>query len=199
MIIRSSVSRMARPLRIALLTGTTLLALSGSLMAATGSTGTSQANSGSTTGCADLAQAASNGIAAEVAANAQIVKAPQSVTQLSCLSSFLQGKGLDVITNLLNPADLLNSIEGKMCQAAQSAYSNAIGSAQCGITLTGFNLGGFGISGFGNFCPQLSLGGGGPDWASIGGSLSGGQSSLYMNGTPITPSGYPSASAGTSP
>lgn len=187
----SNISRIARPLRIARLTTAALFAVSGPVIAATGSTATSQANSGSTTGCADLAQAASNGVASEIAANAQIVKAPQSVTQLSCLSSFLQGKGLDVITNLLNPADLLNSIEGQICQAAQSAYSDAIGSAQCGITLTGFNLGGFGISGFGNFCPQLSLGGGGPDWASIGGSLSSGQSSLYVNGTPITPSGYP--------
>jgi len=195
MITTRSASRIARPLRIALLTSATMLALSGSLMAATGSAGTSQANTGSTTGCADLAQAASNGIAAEVAANAQIVQAPQSVTQLSCLSSFLQGKGLNVITNLLNPGDLLSSIEGKICQAAQSAYTDAIGNAQCGITLTGFNLGGFGISGFGDFCPQLNLGGGGPDWASIGTSLNSGQSSLYMNGTPITPSGYPSAGA----
>lgn len=191
MINSTSRSRITRLTRIALLTSVALFTLSGPLMAATGGTATSQANSGSTTGCADLAQAASNGIASEIAANAQIVQPPENVTQLSCLSSFFQGKGLNVITNLLNPGDLLNSIEGKICQAAESAYTDAIGNAQCGITITGFNLGGFGTSGFGDFCPQLSLGGGGPDWASIGTSLNDGQSSLYMNGTPITPTGYP--------
>ncbi|MBW4037220.1 MAG: hypothetical protein HIU90_17300, partial [Proteobacteria bacterium] len=69
----TNISRIARPFRIALLTTAALFAVSGPVIAATGSTATSQANSGSTTGCADLAQAASNGIAAEVAANAQIV------------------------------------------------------------------------------------------------------------------------------
>lgn len=186
-----------KSLRAVLLTTVVLIGQSDPLLAATGDTATTQANTGSTTGCAELAQASAGGIAAEIAANAQIVQSPQPVTQLSCLSSFFQGKGLDVITNLLNPGDLLTSVEGKICQAAQSAYTETIGSAQCGITITGFNLGGFGISGFGNFCPSLSLGGGGPDWASVGASLNNSQSSLYMNGTPITPSGYPAA--GTSP
>lgn len=175
---------------IAVIAATTPLARAGN------ATGTSQADTGSTTGCADLAQAAANGITAEIAANNQIVQPPQSVTQLSCLGNFFNGVGLNVITSLLNPSDLLQSVEGKICGAATQAYQSAVGTAQCGLTITGFNLGGFGNLGFGNFCPSLSLGGSGPTLGSIGTSLNGnGQSSLYVNGQTITPSGYPDTGA----
>ncbi|MDD2859464.1 MAG: hypothetical protein PHT60_14905 [Acidiphilium sp.] len=159
---------------------------------AQGAPGGSTANTGSTTGCAVLAQAAATGITAAIAANNQIVQAPQSVTQLSCLGNFFNGVGLNVITNLLNPANLLQDVEGKICGAATQAYQSAMGTAQCGLTITGFNLGGFGNLGFGNFCPSLNLGGGGPTIASIGTSLNGtGQSSLYVNGQAMSPTGYP--------
>jgi hypothetical protein len=156
----------------------------------------STADTSSTTGCADLAQAAASGITAEIAANNQIIQPPQSVTQLSCLGNFFNGVGLNVITNFLNPSNLLQNVEGKICNAATQAYQSAMGSAQCGLTITGFNIGGFGNLGFGNFCPSLSLGGGGPTWGTIGTSLDGGgQSSLYVDGKAITPSGYPAAQA----
>lgn len=155
---------------------------------------TTQADTGSTTGCATLAQAAANGIAAEIAANNQIIQPPQSVTQLSCLGNFFNGVGLNVITNLLNPANLLQDVEGKICDAATQAYQSALGTAQCGLTITGFNLGGLGNLGFGNFCPSLSIGAGGPTWGTIGTSLDGnGQSNLYVDGHAITPTGYPTA------
>jgi hypothetical protein len=156
----------------------------------------SAANTSSTTGCADLAQAAASGITAEIAANNQIIQPPQSVTQLSCLGNFFNGVGLNVITNFLNPSNLLQNVEGKICNAATQAYQSAMGTAQCGLTITGFNIGGFGNLGFGNFCPSLSIGGGGPTWGTISTSLNGGnQSSLYVDGQAITPTGYPAPQA----
>lgn len=156
------------------------------------------ADTGSTNGCAALAQAGAAGTAATLAADNQTIQPPQSVTQLSCLGNFFNGVGLNVITNFLSPGNLLQNVEGRICNAATQAYQTAMGSAQCGLTITGFNIGGFGNLGFGNFCPSLSLGGGGPTWGTIGTGLNGsGQSSLFVDGHAITPTGYPAA--GTAP
>jgi hypothetical protein len=129
-------------------------------------------------------------MAATIQADNQIITQPQSVTNLTCLNSFFKGTGLDVITNLLNPTTLLNSVEAKICQAAQSAWQSAIGSIQCGLTVTGFNLG-FGGLGGGNFCPTLSFGGGGAPIGSMSiGTGTNGQSGLYITGQGMPPSGY---------
>lgn len=156
-------------------------------------TGTS-VDSGSSQGCAALVQAAAQGASAQIAADNKTIQAPQSVTQLSCLGNFFNGVGLNVITNFLNPMNLLKSVEGQICDAATQAYQSAIGTAQCGINITGFNMG-FGMPGFGSYCPSLSFGGGGPSLGSVGTGTSGGNTGLYINGNAITPSGYPSATS----
>lgn len=138
--------------------------------------------------CAAITQAAADGAAARIAADDNDVAAPKSVTTLSCLGNFFSGTGLDVITNLLNPGNLLAAVEGKICAAVNQTWSNLIGSVQCGLTITGFDLG-FGGLGGGNFCPRLSFGGGGPTWASVGvGTNNGG--GFLVNGTATVPSGY---------
>jgi len=142
-------------------------------------------------GCTDLAIAAAAGMAATVQADNQTITQPQSVTSLTCLGGFFNGTGLNVITNLLDPTTLLNSVEGKICSAVQSAWQSAIGSVQCGLTVTGFNMGGFGGLGGGNFCPTLSFGGGGTPIGSMSlGTGGNGQSGLYISGQGVPPSGY---------
>lgn len=145
--------------------------------------------------CTVLAQAAAAGLSARIQADDQTIKQPRSVTTLSCLDNFFNGVGLNVLTNLLDPTSLLSSVEGKICAMATSAWQNAIGSAQCGITVTGFNVG-FGTNlGGGSFCPKLSFGGGGAAIGSIGASLGGGNnmSGLYLSGSGLAPTGYGSA------
>jgi hypothetical protein len=142
----------------------------------------------SSVGCTALAQAAAAGMAATIQADNQTITQPKSVTQLSCLSNFFNGIGLNVVTNLLNPATLLQSVEGQLCSAVQSAWQSTVGSVQCGLTVSGFNMGGFGGLGGGNFCPSLSFGGGGAPIGSVGAGS--GQNGLYINGTGQTPSGY---------
>jgi hypothetical protein len=137
-------------------------------------------------GCTDLANAAAAGMAATIQADNQTITQPQSVVNLSCLGDFFNGTGLNLVTNFLDPTALLNSVEGKICQAAQSAWQSAIGSIQCGLTVTGFNMGGFGGLGGGSFCPTLSFGGGGPPIGTM--SLGTGASSQTGQGVP--PSGY---------
>lgn len=147
--------------------------------------------SNSSPGCTDLANAAAAGMAATIQADNQSITQPQSVTNLSCLGNFFNGTGLNLITDFLDPTSLLNSVEGKICQAAQSAWQSAIGSIQCGITVSGFNMGGFGGLGGGSFCPTLSFGGGGAPIGTMSlGTGSNGQSGLYISGQGIPPSGY---------
>lgn len=139
--------------------------------------------------CTLITQAAADGISARIQADNHDIAAPQSVTTLSCLDGFFSGAGLNVITNLLNPANLLTSVEGKICNMATQAWSNMIGSLQCGLTVTGLDVG-FGGFGGGAFCPRLAFGGGGPSWGTlgVGGSASGG--GVIVNGTSLAPTGY---------
>ena len=141
------------------------------------------------TGCTTLAQAAASGLAARIAADDRTIKAPKSVTALSCLDNFFNGVGLNVITNLLDPTSLLNSVEGKICAAATSAWQSALGSIQCGLTITGFDVG-FGGLGGGTFCPKLSFGGGGAPIGSVSTGLSAGTSGMYLKGVGLPPTGY---------
>lgn len=141
-------------------------------------------------GCTALANAAASGIAATVQADNQTMTQPKSVTQLTCLGNFFNGVGLNVVSNLLNPGTLLTAVEGQICNAVKSAWQSAIGSVQCGLTITGFNLG-FGGLGGGTFCPTLSFGGGGTPVGTLSlGNGVNGQSGLFIRGQGVPPSGY---------
>jgi hypothetical protein len=139
-------------------------------------------------GCTAITQAAANGITARVGADDQSINPPLSVTSMTCLNNFFNGTGLNVITNLLNPQNLLNAVEMQICNLVKNEWNSLIGNAQCGLTLTGFNFG-FGGLGGGLSCPKLSFGGGGPPISSIGlGAGSG--SGLYIREQGMAPSGY---------
>ena len=139
--------------------------------------------------CTTLAQQAAAGLSATIQADNQTITPPKSVTTLTCLSSFFNGTGLNVVTNLLNPAALLQAVEGQLCAAVQNAWKSTIGSLQCGITLTGFQMGGFGLGG-GNLCPKLTFGGGGAPIGSVGVGVGSGSNGLNVPGTGMAPKGY---------
>ena len=149
---------------------------------------TSTSTATGSVGCAAIVQAAANGLTARVQAD-DTIPAPKSVTTLSCLDNFFNGVGLNLVTNLLNPGNLLQSVEGAICSAVQSTWSSWLGSVQCGLTISGFNLG-FGGLGGGLSCPSLSFGGGGPPIASVGIGPGGSGSGLYINGNGMLPTGY---------
>ena len=142
--------------------------------------------------CATLAQAAADGMTNRIQADQQTIKPPTSVTQLSCLNNFFNGVGLNLLTSLINPANLLQNVEGQLCQAVNQAWQSYVGTGQCGLTLTGFNLGfGLGLGG-GQMCPKLSFGGGGPPLGSVSTGYNSQQGfGLYTNGQPTMPTGYP--------
>ena len=143
-------------------------------------------------GCAVLTQAAADGANSRIQADANTVKQPTSVHALSCLDNILNGVGLDVITNILNPSTLLNAIKGQICSAIQSTWASFTSGASCGLTISGFNLGIGGLGG-GLSCPRLSFGGGGPPLANFGlgaGGAYGTGGGLYINGTGLNPTGY---------
>jgi hypothetical protein len=139
-------------------------------------------------GCTAITQAAANGLTARIGADDQSINPPLSVTSMTCLSNFFNGTGLNVVTNLLNPQNLLNAVEMQICNLVKSEWTSLVGRAQCGLTLTGFNFG-FGGLGGGLSCPKLSFGGGGPPIGSIGLGVGSG-SGLYIHGQGMAPSGY---------
>lgn len=159
--------------------------LSSSALSQTAPTGSAQ--------CGILAQTAANAVAARVAADDRDIAQPQSVKSLTCLDKFFSGIGLNVIVNLLNPATLLQAIEGQICAAVTTSWQKLLGSKQCGITLTGFNFGFFGGSGLGLggglSCPKLTFGGGGPPigYIGVGANNSG---SFSIKGSGLPPTGY---------
>src|SRR5207245_1371756 len=140
-------------------------------------------------GCAVITQAGVNGLNARIQADDSNINAPQSVTSLTCLDNFFNGVGLNLVTNLLNPANQLQAVEGKICNLVQQSWNSLLGKVQCGLTITGFNLG-FGGLGGGLSCPKLSFGGGGPPIATIGIGTGSTGSGLYINGTGTAPTGY---------
>lgn len=164
---------------MALLLATTICGTAGGQTTTTGSVG-----------CTAVTQAAINGQTARVQADDTTIKPPKSVTQMTCLDNFFNGVGLNLITNLLNPTNLLNAVEGQICMLLQQTWASTLGSAQCGLTLTGFKLG-FGGLGGGLSCPRLSFGGGGPPIGTIGlGTRSTSGGGLYINGNGMPPTGY---------
>ena len=157
---------------------------------------TAAATSGSQA-CATIVQAAADGLNSRIVADQTTIKPPTSVTKLSCLNNFFNGTGLNLITNLLNPTSLLQSVEGQICNQVNAAWQSVVGSAQCGLTITGFNMG-FGLGlGSGMMCPKLSFGGGGPPLGSAYTNYSTGNGfGALMNGNPTTPTGYPVVQTG---
>jgi hypothetical protein len=152
---------------------------------------TAQTTTTGSVGCSTLVQAAANGMTARMAADNQTINKPTSVTQMTCLGNFFNGIGLNLVTNLLNPTTLLQSVEGQICQAVQSTWSSWTSGLQCGLTVTGFNFG-FGGLGGGLACPKLTFGAGGPPISTIGlgTGTTGSGTGLYINGTGVTPPGY---------
>jgi hypothetical protein len=140
-------------------------------------------------GCTTITQAAANGLAARIQADDNDINPPKSVTQLTCLTNFFNGTGLDLISTLLDPATLLTTVEGKICNLVQQTWNSLLGKVQCGLTISGFNLG-FGGLGGGLSCPKLSFGGGGPPIGTIGIGTGSSGSGLYINGTGTAPTGY---------
>lgn len=143
-------------------------------------------------GCTALVQAAANGLTARVQADDQRINAPQSVVNLTCLDNFFNGVGLNLITNLLDPATLLQSVQGRICALAQNAWTALLGRVQCGLTVTGFNIGFLGGFGGGLACPRLTFGGGGPPITTLGLGVGNGGSGngLYIQGNGLVPTGY---------
>ena len=148
-------------------------------------------NTTGSVGCAAIVQAAANGMNARIGADDTTIKAPQSVTQMTCLDNFFNGVGLNLVTNLLDPTTLLQAVEGQICGLVKSTWSSFLGSAQCGLSISGFNMGFFGGIGGGLSCPSLSFGGGGPPIASVGlGAESASGNGLYISGNGLAPTGY---------
>jgi len=185
--------RLSRYTAYALLAGLAGVTTSGQAWGQTTTT-TSQGS----VGCTAITQAAANGITARVGADDQTIGQPMSVTSMTCLGNFFNGVGLNVVTNLLNPGNLLAAVEGQICNLVKSEWTSLIGGAQCGLTLTGFNFG-FGGLGGGLSCPKLSFGGGGPPVGGITLGAGGYGSGLYIKGQGLPPTGYvnPNPQAGT--
>ena len=141
-------------------------------------------------GCTAIVQAAANGTTARIAAANQTIQRPASLTTLSCLNNFFSGTGLNVVTNLLDPATLLQNVGSQICQAVNHPGSLCLrGTPLGGPTFPG-TIWGWGGLGGGLSCPKLTFGGGGPPIGSIGIGTGGSGSGLYINGTITAPPGY---------
>jgi hypothetical protein len=170
----------------------TILTLTTLMVAALPATGAvAQTATTGSVGCSTLVQAAANGMTSRMAADNQTINQPTSVTKMTCLNNFFNGVGLNLVTNLLNPTTLLQSVEGQLCSAVTSTWNSWLGNVQCGLTVSGFNFG-FGGLGGGLSCPKLSFGAGGPPLSTIGLGVgtNGSGNGLYINGNGMTPPGY---------
>ena len=118
---------MPRLAALGLVTLIACAALCGLAMAQTTTTGS--------TGCTTITQAAANGLAARIQADDNDINPPKSVTQLTCLTNFFNGSGLDLISTLLDPTTLLTTVEGKICSLVQQTWNSLLGKVQCGRTI----------------------------------------------------------------
>lgn len=140
-------------------------------------------------GCEALVQAAATGAAAQMKADDSLIKMPESVTKFTCLDSFFNGVGLDMLSNGLSAQSIARSAMGKICSQLTSAWDSLQGAVECGLTLTGpdtnFDLG----LGSGTVCPTVSFGGGGDTLISSGTNGTG-TNHWDVNGTLQLPDGY---------
>lgn len=150
---------------------------------------TTMAQTSGSVGCTALAQSAANAAATRIANGDTNIKQPNSVKNLTCLTNFFNGTGLNVVNSLLNPTTLLASIVTQICTALGTEWKKLLGTANCGITLTSFKLGFLGGLGSGLTCPKLSFGGGGPPIGTVGIGVSN-NTKNYVGGKTVTPSSY---------
>ena len=116
-------------------------------------------------GCAALMQAGADAISGQIALENGTIKQPQSVRSLSCLGDFF-GNGLSLLTSVADIGALVNNMAGQFYATLKNAWDAQLGAANCGLTVTGINYG-FGLGG-GNFCPKLTIGGGGATLGQFG-------------------------------
>lgn len=141
-------------------------------------------------GCAAVLQAGQQAVTVQIHQEDTTIPGPAPVHSLTCLSDFFSGRGLDIFSSLPSFSSLVNDLEGKLCTAVQQAWQSAIGSAQCGLTVSSYNLG-FGLPGGGNFCPSLNIGGGGTQLLGLSGGLgNNGSGGFYLRGHTSVPDGY---------
>lgn len=173
-----------------------LLSVVGLLAPISSNAQTAQTTTQGSANCGVLTQAAATAMDGRIKANNNYEKQPESVGSLSCLNGIFNASGLNLISSMLSPQDMIGSVlsdmESQICNAAQSAWSNTVGSAQqCGLSLNGVNLG-LGLdTGGGLMCPSLTFGGSGPRLGSVG--VGSGASNFYNNGVPQLPTGYSDA------
>jgi hypothetical protein len=140
-------------------------------------------------GCAAITQAASNAAVTRITNGDTNIKQPNSVKNLTCLTNFFSGIGLNVVTSLLDPTKLLGAIVTQICTALATEWKKILGTANCGITLTSFKLGFLGGLGSGLTCPKLSFGGGGPPLGTLGIGVSN-NTNNYIPGKTVQPTAY---------
>ena len=136
-------------------------------------------------GCTALMQAGADAISGQIALEDGTIKQPTSVRSLSCLGDFF-GNGLSLLTSVADIGALVNNMAGQFCATLKSAWDAQLGAANCGLTVTGINYG-FGLGG-GNFCPKLTIGGGGATLGQFGTGTNGG--GTYVAPYSQQPTGY---------
>jgi hypothetical protein len=137
--------------------------------------------------CGKLINAGAQGAQQQISADQAAITPPASVTTLTCLDNFFNGTGLNLISSLLDPATLLSSVEGRICDLVRSEWTSVVGSLHCGLTVTGVNIGfGLGSLGAGSLCPRISFGGGGAPIASFSTGVGG----MGVGGSAMAPTGY---------
>ena len=136
-------------------------------------------------GCTALMQAGADAISGQIALEDGTIKQPTSVRSLSCLGDFF-GNGLSLLTSVTDIGALVNNMAGQFCATLRNAWEAQLGAANCGLTVTGINFG-FGLGG-GNFCPKLTIGGGGAALGQFGTSTGGG--GTYVPSYSQQPTGY---------
>jgi hypothetical protein len=153
----------------------------------------SMAQSTGSAGCTAITQSAANAAVTRIQNGDTNIKQPNSVKNMTCLTNFFSGTGLNVVNSLLNPTALFDSIVTQICKALAPEWKKILGATNCGITLTSFKLGflgGLGGLGGGFTCPKLAFGGGGPPIGTLG-IGTGNNTRNYVAGQTVTPSSYP--------
>ncbi|MFC7695065.1 hypothetical protein ACFQY5_41355 [Paeniroseomonas aquatica] len=87
------------------------------------------------------------------------IPAPESVMSLTCLDNFFNGTGLNVSMSDLDPSTILTAVASKVLQqvwsAVRAAWNQAVGSIQCGLTVSGCSR--IWRLGWREFRPRLAL------------------------------------------
>lgn len=147
-------------------------------------------NNAEQTLCNNLAKSAASQIETRIKADNISVPQPQSVFSLSCLNGFFSGAGINIFSNVINPANIVKQITSKICSAVDETWQSVSGSmTQCGLTASIPDIGFNGINlGFGSLCSgNVNVGGNGTQVGSVGVDSSIKNST---NANPTLPTGY---------